>query len=330
MRAHLLQKTTMMRLRTLVTIIGVTVACGVSIRAQQRTYVQSARAAGSMAVRLLPDFERLPLTTLPPGTQVKVIRREGDWVHIQFRDERYGDRSGYVLAAGLVFDSGPAPIVENVNGSPVELKDGLPIWSETIIVYESPSEEEIAGAIDLGQRARGSPQGLSLTDAPEPSYPTMGTLWKAAAPGTRLRVQLFTTLAWIRQMASDASRSSRSYSVADVSAETLEPVLRVVACPDTTDLAMRGLPGTAAAVQHVVLRDEVWRIVVQPLFAERVAANASGDEIVLDGLRAKFPLEALRDLRGPRGDRDFFVTVTMSTGEDKSYRITKDQFEVLP
>ena len=94
-----------MRWGSFVTLATCLLLGSVSIGAQQRTDEHMARARTPLAVRLLPDLERLPLATLPAGTIVKVIRRDGAWINIEFRDARYGERTGYVLASALIFDA---------------------------------------------------------------------------------------------------------------------------------------------------------------------------------------------------------------------------------
>ena len=67
-------------------------------------YSQSGRSAGTIVadgapVLLLPDPSRPPLTKLAAGTAVRVIGTEGEWLNIEFQDDRFGPRVGYVLKA---------------------------------------------------------------------------------------------------------------------------------------------------------------------------------------------------------------------------------------
>jgi hypothetical protein len=322
-----------MRSRALVTLTCL-VICAVSIRAQIRTDEHMARARTALAVRLLPDLERLPLATLPAGTIVKVIRRDGAWIHIEFRDARYGERTGYVLASGLILDARFVERTDSTGPSShlvLERRDPSPLWSESVVLYRSFTELEIGQAVDAGLRARGAIHGLVLPDSGDHSYPTMGILWRSATPGTRLRVHVYTSLAWVRQLASDAARDQRAFSIADVDAEALEPVVRVVAYPDL-DYARRTGAATVPAVQQIVLRDESWRTVIQPSVKTPIVSEGqtAGESPTRDGLRVKFPLAGVNDVRGPRGDREFFVTISLSGGEEKSFRVTREQFGGLP
>ena len=47
-------------------------------------------------VFLLPDATRTPLRTLAAGTSIRIMEEKGDWVRIEFRDNQYGARVGYV------------------------------------------------------------------------------------------------------------------------------------------------------------------------------------------------------------------------------------------
>lgn len=318
----------------LVTVVMWVAVTYVSIGAQLRTDEHLARARTPLAVRLLPDLERRPLATLPAGTIVKVIRRDGAWINIEFRDARYGERTGYVLASGLIFDSRfvePPDSSHAPSNLVLENRDTGPVWSETVIVYRSFTEHEIGTAVDAGLRARGGIHGLVLPDSGDHSFPTMGILWRSATPGTRLRVHFYKSLAWIRQIASDAARDQRAFSVTDIDAEAMEPVVRVVAYPDLEFARRMGTP-TVPNVQQIVLRDESWRTVIQPIVKTPIASEGqpAGETPVLDGLRVKFPLEGLYDFRGPRGEREFFVTISLSSGEEKSFRVTREQVESIP
>lgn len=69
---------------------------------------------------LFPDATRTPLAILPKGTVVALIRREGEWYRIRFRDARLGDRTGYIAASNLQVQPAPprAPAASPSSGSP--------------------------------------------------------------------------------------------------------------------------------------------------------------------------------------------------------------------
>jgi hypothetical protein len=50
----------------------------------------------SASVFLLPDATRTPLRKLAPGTRVRVLEEKGEWLQVEFQDEQYGRRVGYV------------------------------------------------------------------------------------------------------------------------------------------------------------------------------------------------------------------------------------------
>jgi hypothetical protein len=47
-------------------------------------------------IYLLPDARRTPLRTLTPGIVVRILEETGDWFKVEFRDQRFGPRVGYV------------------------------------------------------------------------------------------------------------------------------------------------------------------------------------------------------------------------------------------
>jgi hypothetical protein len=89
----------------------------------------------------------------------------------------------------------------------------------------------------------------------------------------------------------------------------------------------------ASSVQHVVLRDEGQKIVIQPVFKEALVqevSNAMGGKATFQGLLAKFPLDALPEIRGRNGDEEFYVTVVGSTGEEKNFKVKRKHFDRIP
>jgi hypothetical protein len=195
------------------------------------------------------------------------------------------------------------------------------------------TDQQIAANIQIGLKARGRTQGLVLEDSFKrfTAALTAGGTGPTASNG--FSVTAYTPLAWVRQLASDAAKEYRQFGTESVSDEMLEPMFRVVAFPDTPNtVTAEGLRGTAS-VQHVVLRDESRKIVVQPVSKEpfvQEAANAMGGRASFEGLRLKFRMEDVRELRGTRGDREFFITVIGSTREEKDFRVRKRHFDDLP
>ena len=64
-----------------------------------------ARVIEKAAVRIEPSLTRTPLTTLTPGTVVTVLNIDGDWVNVEFEDERYGRRFGYMARRSVSLPS---------------------------------------------------------------------------------------------------------------------------------------------------------------------------------------------------------------------------------
>jgi hypothetical protein len=68
-----------------------------------------ARVIEKAAVRIEPSLTRIPLTTLAPGAVVTVLNVEGDWVNVEFEDDRYGRRFGYMQRRSVSLPSAAAP-----------------------------------------------------------------------------------------------------------------------------------------------------------------------------------------------------------------------------
>ena len=58
---------------------------------------------------LAPDATRVPLATLPSGTALRVLSREGDWYRVIYRDRYLGDRTGYVHAVNVRIEAAAPP-----------------------------------------------------------------------------------------------------------------------------------------------------------------------------------------------------------------------------
>ncbi len=82
---------------------AIILSAGLIGRAQRPTTATGVMVTAA-PVFILPDATRPPLATLPAGTTVRVLGRERDWYKIMFRDPRWGERTGYVLAANIRID----------------------------------------------------------------------------------------------------------------------------------------------------------------------------------------------------------------------------------
>ena len=203
--------------------------------------------------------------------------------------------------------------------------------SPTVAQTITLSPDAIAAAIQVGTKNKGKQQGLDLQDS---SQSFTAALAKAGEQGsTGFSVVLYTPTTWIRQQASDSAKRFQQMTPSDVGEPLLEPVLRVIANPDMPNtVTAAGMRGTSS-VDHVVLQDKDRKITIQPVWKEAFdteASNALGGKASFKGLNAKFPLEALREIHGPNGDKEFFVVVIGSSGEEKRFEVKKKHFERLP
>jgi hypothetical protein len=77
------------------------------------SHAQDVNGTGTLVaaapVFLLPDATRVPLATLPAGTTLKVVSKEGAWYRVVFYDQQWGDRNGFVLAVHVRVDTTAPP-----------------------------------------------------------------------------------------------------------------------------------------------------------------------------------------------------------------------------
>jgi hypothetical protein len=344
------------RLRFAATFTCITLAFSSGF-AQSETVVVVAAAP----VRIMPDASRVPLAMLRPGTTLRVEEHEGDWYRVSFRDVRWGWRVGYVQAEHVGVAPGPAKAPEVLQKAeiarPVVEPDvpaaeradataaAVPIAPppSASVPTDAASSEHLASAshdteisrraisesIAIGRRQHGRTQGLQLADSAR-QFPAAfgGVDGTGISPTTGLRLQVFTPLAWIRQLAGEARVENRKFSLDQLSDEAIEPVLRVIAYVSVRSTA--GLTGSGG-VQDVVLRHPTTGVVVQPTFkAPFQSRAANGAPTAFEGLLVKFPMDAVRELRAAAEDREFVITIVGSTRETRDFHVTKKDFDRLP
>src|SRR5262249_243935 len=145
--------------------------------------------------------------------------------------------------------------------------------SEAVVSVASASltQRDIADAIARGTKMKRRQLGLFLQDSGQAFAAAMGSLGNnldKSGTNTGFSLRVYTPKAWLLQLGADAGKEYRPFSAADVTEEMLENVMRVVVYPDKpTYVVASGLKNTSS-VQHVVLRDEAKKIVIQPTFKE--------------------------------------------------------------
>ena len=81
-------------MRRLITLVLLWLAFPIAAAHAQDQAVLVERAP----VYLRADATRTPLRTLNPGAEVTVMREQGGWVQVEFRDPQFGSRTGFVEA----------------------------------------------------------------------------------------------------------------------------------------------------------------------------------------------------------------------------------------
>jgi hypothetical protein len=139
-------------------------------------------------------------------------------------------------------------------------------------------------------------------------------------------------MTWVEQLAADAAKEYRPFTVSDITDEMLDPVLRVIVYPDKpTILSGQGMRNASSA-EHVVLRDENKRLVVRPISKEPFTDTASSAlrDMAYEGILARFPLDGVSELRGAKGDNEFLIVVVGAGTKEKEFRVKEKHFERLP
>jgi hypothetical protein len=82
----------------LIPVVALVALLGPSSEAASQPGVRrlTAITATSAPVFVLPDATRTPLRMLTPGTRLRVLRDQGEWLRVEFDDPRWGPRVGYI------------------------------------------------------------------------------------------------------------------------------------------------------------------------------------------------------------------------------------------
>jgi hypothetical protein len=240
------------------------------------------------------------------------------------------------VAQQLAFPKPPASALASGSSAPAEPLGSM--LANVAAPSDSFTNDEAAEAVATGLKGKGKHQGLVLRDSAAGFGAAMTRMSNSlngahdAVGSSGFWLEAWTPLAWVQQQASYAAKEYRTMTLEDVDDSMRAPVFRVIAHPDSpSEVSARGAVGTSS-VQHLVLRSEDKKIVIQPLektvFSED-NKNAFGANFVLGGVIAKFPMDGLRELRGPKGDREFFITVVGATGEEKNFKVKRKHFDEL-
>ena len=296
-----------MSTRPLLILPLVVALCMVPVPAAAQEAQVIATVAAGAPVTLLPDASRTPLVTLDEGTQVKLLgAAEDGWYRVSFQDSYlWGDRIGYVRAEHVRLAGATPPPTPPASSAVPSNGTGRPRARSGL------TDASLLTAISAGRRTGPTP-GLRLTDS---------------GANTRFRLEIHTPLAWIQQLARDATRKNRVFGLDDVTDEMTRGVLRVTAYAVSGGGATR-----APAVRHVVLRGESSDAFVQPLttapYSEHVV-RAAGAGTAFEGLRLTFSMDAVRRLRDARADGGLVIVVVGAGGEEVVVRVTKQQLADL-
>jgi len=202
----------------------------------------------------------------------------------------------------------------------------------------APAEGDVGRALTIGAAAKGGRRGLVLRDTGQGFMQAMtafsnayGSGPRQAEPSSGFWVEAWTPLSWVEQQSSNAAKQYRNLTRAAVAEEgMLDPVFRVIVHPDTPNEVSRpGMSGTSS-VEHVVLRSQDRKIVIQPLSLEpfnEEAQNAFGAKVVFQGVMAQFSLAGLAAVRG--GSGEFFITVIGAGREEKNFKVKPKHFSSL-
>jgi hypothetical protein len=188
------------------------------------------------------------------------------------------------------------------------------------------NESEIAAAIERGSRENLRAVGLTLIDV---QTALLSGIACTACKQSGYTVKVFTPVKWIEFQAASAKRELKPFSMADVTPEMRQPLLRVVAEPSKAAyINGTGLAG-ASSVHRVVLADRNKQNLVQPLTNElgSVEDNSALRSITYSNAFATFRLADVDVIRGD--DNGEFFVVVVGDNQNKYFKIKTRMFKNL-
>lgn len=196
------------------------------------------------------------------------------------------------------------------------------------------TDQDKADAVRIGTKEKGKITGLILIDSARAISNgfVAGLNPNAMTDGVGFSLRVYTPTTWVRQIAADAAKEYRPFDAGDITDDMLEPMLRVIVFPDKPTRMTGAGMAMSSSVQHVVLRDEAETLVLQPFSKEPFADTASSAlrDVNYEGIVARFPLEGVRALRGPKGDKEFLIIVIGATRSEKTFKVKGKHFDRLP
>jgi hypothetical protein len=98
--------------------------------------------AVDVPVALTPDPDRVPFTTIPAGTRVRIVGRSGEWYEISFRDQHWGERVGYVKMRHVV-------IIDDTDAPPTTPRNAdVPVRQPSEPTTSESSATSLAGRLE--------------------------------------------------------------------------------------------------------------------------------------------------------------------------------------
>jgi hypothetical protein len=189
------------------------------------------------------------------------------------------------------------------------------------------NESEVAAAVEQGYRQKPRTIGLTLIDV---QTALLSGMVCTTCGQSGYAVVIYTPSRWIEYQASEAKRQLRPFSVAYVTPEMRQPILRVVAMPSKADyITGRGL-SLSSSVSRVVLTDKTKQTIIQPLTNEQgnVESNSAYRSVNYTSASASFWLSDVDTIRGEDDKGEFFVVV-VGTNQNKYFKVKTRMFKAL-
>lgn len=206
----------------------------------------------------------------------------------------------------------PAKPVENVENRPTDAG-----WPTNKFTMTRLTDEQVTQAIQQGLASRHR-IGLTLNDL---QTSMTGRCFKCNH-ASGFTISIYRPAQWIEEVAAQAKRDMRPYSISDVSEQMRQSYLHVIALPSTPDyLNARGL-ARSSSVKRIVLCDTSRQVTIQPieLAHDTIQLDSALRSAQLASAQALFPMSSVARLRQLDPKREFFVVI-IGDHQDKWFKV---------
>jgi hypothetical protein len=200
------------------------------------------------------------------------------------------------------------------------------LCSAAVSFAQNLTDDQINQAIARGNSKKHHAIGLELTDQQTAFISAMAC--KTCAVSGYV-ISVYNPEQWIEMQSSMAKRAMAPYSIANVTPEMRQPLLRVLAWPSKAAYLNAAGMSASSSVSRVVLSDTARQTTIQPLDLQHgtVQSNSAFRSFEYTSASAVFQLSDVANLQHSDSKGEFFIVVV--GGQNKFFKVKSKYLRVL-